>query len=240
MCSWISSSRADSNRTEPERDRAEIEASTGARACRVERLPCRIPGMRRRSPTRGCPAPGPWAPEGPVPGSARKAELADIRKRNKETQPQACRPPLSAYRQTTLQRMFMKKAKNYASRPADSERLRSRSLPAIECGRVRMRVRCWGQVQTQIHAIRKRTAEALEVQDPERDGGSRRVRTKAWRGGRYRGPGQSCASLQHFAHYDVTPLILQQFPSASWAPRPPPHQPRFPAPAHIAYARARR
>jgi hypothetical protein len=75
--------------------------------------------------------------------------------------------------------------------------------------------------------------------DPERDWGSGRPGTEAWRDGRYREPGQPCALLQHCAHYDVTPLILQQFPSAPWAPRPPPHQLRFPAPAHIAYARAR-
>jgi hypothetical protein len=47
-----------------------------------------------------------------VPGSALKAELADIRKRNKETQPQACRPPRSAHRLTTRQLTFMKKSKN--------------------------------------------------------------------------------------------------------------------------------
>ena len=150
---------------------------------------------------------------------------------------QACRPPLSTYRQTTLQPKFNEKAKIYASRPADSERLRSRSLPAVECGRMRVRVRCWVHIQMQ---IRKGTAEALGVQDPERDGRSRRVRTEAWRDRKYRGPGQSCASLKHCAHYDVTPLIVQQFPSAAWAPRPPPHQPRFPAPAHIPYARTRR
>jgi hypothetical protein len=92
------------------------------------------PGMRHRSPTRGCPAPGTWAPRGPVPGSALKAELADIRKRNKETQPQACRPPLSAHRQTTLQLTFMKKSKKLRFK---ASRFRALAVTLSACSRVR-------------------------------------------------------------------------------------------------------